>query len=263
MGVVFLGLGGGLLGLYSVFDLTLGPPQGHLPWPFAQWALNTPLGALVIAVVGGLLCSAPFALGSWLTLVVVRPLDVTELPLDAWPRQPGAQDAAGATSADLWLGRDGSQRARSRLALSLTALLLLGLWAAFIASGWYGFTHLHTCGAAGCPPSFTFQLTTVPAFIGMAMVYGSQYARMLQVERRCGVWFRVRDPGDGRRGLYIRRPGVAIEAAATALQHYIPAARRPLAQLVFMVALALTPAILLMSGGMLLSTWLATQWIPG
>jgi hypothetical protein len=61
---IFLGLAVLILALTvatAAIDAGVGP-QGHLPWPAAQWALATPLGALVVTVVAGLACGLPLAL---------------------------------------------------------------------------------------------------------------------------------------------------------------------------------------------------------
>lgn len=141
--------------------------RGHLPWPIAQWALTTPLGALAVAAVSGLVWGFPLALVVLARPLIIRPLDVTDLPLSAWPGPlPLWRDPGSATLADVWLGRGQRQRALSLLALTLAVLLLIGLLALFVASGWYGFTGgFPDCGASGCPPNFTGQFSSAPEFI--------------------------------------------------------------------------------------------------
>lgn len=262
-----------LLGVMLALDIataTLNDTRGgHLPWPLVQWALTTPLGVLAVAVVGGLLWTTPL----WLITLarpaplIAYPMDVTGLPPEMWPRPPSLWRApVGWTLADTWLGRGRSQRAVTLLSLALAALLLLGMVAGFIAAAWYGLTHfaLH-CGPSGCSPSYLGQLSNGPEFVGLTILFLATILRVVYVERRCGVWFRVRDILDvlsSSFGTYIRRPGVTPEAAATALQRYTRDPRRPLARSILMVTLALLPAFLMLAGSLLLATWLSTQWIP-
>jgi hypothetical protein len=92
-------------------------------------------------------------------------------------------------------------------------------------------------------------------------LYLGLIGRIAWIERRCGVWFR----SSGMTvGTYIRRPGVTPEAAATALQRYAREThgRLTLAQFLLLGTLASIPLFVLYIGGMLLSTWLSTQWIP-
>lgn len=253
-----------ILALNIATAADIGAQGGHLPWPIAQWGLTTPLGTLAVAVVGGLVCGLPFLLVLLARPMVVRPVDMTELPLAAWPRPLPPWRAPGdRTLVDTWLGHSWPQRALSLLALALAALLLVGLLAALVASGWYGFTHIPDCGASGCPPVFG-QLTSLPECVGFAVMFLGQFAWIAQVERRCGVWFRARAIVESGLGTYIRRPGVTPEAADAALQRYTRGARPPIpmAQVLFVAVLALAPALLVISGGELLSVWLSTQWIP-
>lgn len=253
-----------ILALSAVMATVTGAQGGHLPWPIAQWALTTPLGALALALVGGLVWGLPLLLVLRVKPVIVRPVDVTELPLFAWPRslslwrtRPG-----DGTLADFWLGHGWLQRALTLLMFAFAALLLIGLVVAFAASGWYALTHLADCVTSSCPPPFDEQLVGPPELVGLVIMFLSQFAQIAHLERRCGIWFRGRDIVESSVGAYVRRPGVTPEAAAAALQRYIPDARRPMARLALVVVLALTPAFLLLIGGELLSTWLSTQWIP-
>lgn len=50
---IYLGLGVLFLIMAMVNAADAGAHRGQLPWPIAQWALTTPLGALAMAVVGG------------------------------------------------------------------------------------------------------------------------------------------------------------------------------------------------------------------
>jgi hypothetical protein len=254
-----------LLRTATAIALELGSRQGHSSWPLAQWALTTPLGTVVLAVVGGLMWSVPTAvLIARLNPVLVRPVDVTALPLGAWPRSLSRWDnPTDATEADDWLGRTQSQRAQSWLALALAALLALSLLAAVGVSAWYGVNqHYLVCEAGGCPPDFSLQFTFPQAGVGVFIVFLCYVIRLAWVQRRCGVWFRARYPDERSLGTYIRRPGVTPEAAATALQRYVHDSR-PLAQVVLRASIALIPFFLLVIGGEFLATWLSTQWIPG
>lgn len=263
--VVYLVGGVILLALTMGTSAEIGAQRGHLPWPIAQWAFTTPLGALAMTVVGSLIWGLPLSLVALKLPFFVRPVDVTGLPEFAWPRPLPywrAPDGSG-TLAGAWLGRGWPQRAWSLLALAFAALLLIGLFAAFIASGWYKFTHYPDCSASGCPPNFISQFSIAPEFIGLFGMNLSQFARIAYVERRCGVWFRLPANLMGRLGAYyIRRPGATPETAAGALQRYTQRTMPPIAQVIFVGALALTPGLLMMSGGVLLSTWLSYQWIP-
>jgi hypothetical protein len=233
---------------------------GHLPWPIAQWALTTPLGALAIAVVGGLACGLAIIVISPLNPNILQPVDVTELASDAWPRPPSRwRDPDSRTTADRWLGHGKRQRGLSQFALALAIVLLIGLLAALSATTWYTLTHILYWAPAGCP-FYVLQLTIPPMDMGGFTLFVSQVVWIAWVQRRCGVWFR-----GGVGGVlsgYIRRPGVTPEAAVSALQRYAHA-RRPLAQVALFATLAAIPLILLLTGCELLSNWLATQWIPG
>jgi hypothetical protein len=241
-------------------------PLGHLPWPLAQWALTTPLGTLAVALVAGLACGLPLALAGraartgWLSTDVV---DVTELPPSAWPARWPWRRPGGPTLAEYWLGRGWRQRVLSLLALALAVLLALGFFAAYGAVGWYGRTHLPVCSGSRCPPSFG-QLLTPPLFIGVAIVSLIEYRWVRQVERRCGVWFRVPDgaPLNGVTG-YVRRPGVTAEGAAAELARATRGVMgRPVARRAFVTMLFFVPLFLVLIALGLLIAWLPTQWIP-
>jgi hypothetical protein len=269
-GALWLLLFLGLAALSVVEDGFLSDPLlGHFPWPLAEWTLTTLPGTLALAVVAGLLWSVPAALLMRRIPFLAQTVDVTDLPLDAWPRlRPPWGDPARGTRADRWLGRTQRQRVQNLLALALGALLLLTLLAAWLVAVWYGATHfLHLgCSGASCPrifpPIFTLQIFMAPLYLGVVFVYFAPLAWFAQVQRRCGVWLRTRDPnGHTPLGTYIRRPGVTPEAAARALQRYTLGAR-PLAHVLLSAALVFIPFFLMAIGATLLSTWLSTQWIP-
>jgi hypothetical protein len=263
-----LGIAAILLIAALVSAVQIGAQRGHLPWPVAQWALTTPLGALALTMSGALMVSAPIAALARLSLAFYQPVDVTDLPVAAWPRpvlrRPGP---VGGTRTEVLLGRGQRQRAWNRLALALAALLLLSLLAVIPLALIYVVTYFPDCGASGCPPSFMEQISFSPTFLGLFLVQLSQLVGVAWVERRCGIWFRARNPGrnpgESNLGTYIRRPGVTAEAAAARLQRYTSRWSRPGAQFILLAVLAFAPYILLLCGGYLLSTWLSTQWIPG
>jgi hypothetical protein len=266
---LFLGLAVLILALTvatAAFDARV-EPQGHLPWPLAQWALATPLGALAVTVVAGLACGLPLALAGraartgWLSTDMV---DVTELPLTAWPARllPPWRRPGGPTLAEYWLGRGWRQRVFSLLALAHAVLLPLGFFTAYGAVGWYAAaSRLTTCSGSRCPPSYLS--LQMPLFIGIAIAQLSRYGWIRLLERRCGVWFRAPASGLGAYTWYVRRPGVTAEAAAAALAR---ASRggvgRPMARRVFVTMLVCVPFFLVVIALGLLSAWLPTQWIP-
>ncbi len=258
MAAIFLCLLVVILALAMATAAEYGAQRGHLPWPIAQWAFTTPLGALAVAIVGGLVWGLPVV---WIALArpfIGHPVDVTELPLIWWPRPQSLW--YGRSLADIWLGHGRSERAWSLLALILAPLLIIGLLAVAVASTWYGLSHIPYCGGADCPPSFS-QIMGASEFVGIAIMQLGVFTRIGLLERRCGVWFRTRDVFESL-GAYIRRPGVSSVAAAAALQRNTRSALYPLARVILLIALALAPGLLVLSGGMLLSSWLASQWIP-
>src|SRR5258707_443733 len=164
--VIFLGMVVVILALSMATAAALGAQaqEGHLPWPIVQWAVTTPLGPLAIALVGGLAAGLPPLL--WVRRVApvaMRPVDVTELPLSAWPRPlPPWRRPGGPTPAEYWLGRGWRQRVLSLLALALAGLLVLGSFAAFSAVAWYGLTHLPDCSGPRCPPTYNLPEQRAP-----------------------------------------------------------------------------------------------------
>lgn len=261
MTAVYFGLGALFLVTAMVNAADAGAQRGHLPWPIAQWALTTPLGALAMALVGGLAWGLPWLLLLLTSPFPVHPVDVTELPVSAWPRPRTVWHVPdGATRADAWLGRRQPQRILSLLALTVSALLLIGLLATFFTSTWYAVTQFPGCGPSSCAPNFSTQLVFVPEFLGLAVMNLSIIVRTAYAERRGGVWFRARKCSEGGVGAYIRRPGVAPEAAAAAFQCY---SRGPIApRAIAGIMLALLPMGLLFCGGEVLSTWMSIHWIP-
>jgi hypothetical protein len=234
---------------------------GQLPWPLVQWAVTTPLGTLTVALVGGLAAGLPLLLVRQVIPVAMSPVDVTELPLSAWPRPlPPWRRPGGPSVAQFWLGRGWRQRVLSLLSLALAGLLVLGSFAAYGAVAWYGLTHLPDCTGPRCPPTYS-QFQGPPMLIGLTIAFLGQYRRVRQVERRCGIWFRV--PFTlGEFSCYVRRPGVTAAAAAAALARYTRDVERPVARGAFVAALFLMPFFLVLIALSLLSIWLPTQWMP-
>ncbi len=264
--LIGISLGGAVIILGLTVATAIGAHGGHLghfPWPIAQWALTTPLDTLVVALGGALVASLPLLVVRRDRVVIDSPVDVTALPPIFWPHplpptlRPGDQ-----TPGEYWQCRGRRQRILSLLALALAVLLLFGFFAAYFAIAWYGIAHSPDCIGAHCPPSDGLLLYPWMA-ISTAIVILGQCRWVRQVERRCGIWFRVRAGAHTGLTCYVRRPGVTADAAAAALARYTqdvqgPAVRRGCAHYVlfsvpyFLVLLALT----------LLLAWLSTQWIP-
>jgi hypothetical protein len=261
--VIFLGMVVVILALSMATAAADGAhsQRGQLPWPIVQWAVTTPLGTLAVALVGGLAAGLPPLL--WVRRmrpITASPVDVTELPLSAWPRPlPPWQRPGGPTAAEYWLGRGWRQRVLSLLSLALAGLLVFGSFAAYGVVAWYGLTHLPDCSGPRCPPTYS-QLQGPPMLIGLYIMFLGQYAWIRQVERRCGIWFRVPFTlGDFT--CYVRRPGVTAADAAAALVPYTRDCTRPVAQGAVVAALFLMPFFLVLIALSLLNIWLPTQWM--
>jgi hypothetical protein len=238
--------------------------RGHLPWPIAQWALYTPLGTLILVLVGALMWSAPFTVVALAGGPKFLPMDVTDLPVSAWPRPPTPRRRPeGGTRADRWFGRGTVARVWNALALILGVVLLIGILAGLIASFWYSHTIRPDCHPAGCPPSFDGRIAFAPEFIAVGTFFVGIYARFVSIERQSGVWFRSPYGLGSGPGLYVRRPGVAPETAAAALRRYTPGILPPVAPNFLRVTLFGSLMAALFCGSMILSAWLAAQWIPG
>jgi hypothetical protein len=261
--VIFLGMVVVILALSMATAAAMGAQAqaGQLPWPIVQWVVTTPLGTLAVALVGGLAAGLPLLLVRRVASLAVSPVDVTELPLPAWPRPlPPWRRPGGPTPAEYLLGRGWRQRVLSLLSLGLAGLLVLGSFAAYGAVGWYGLTHLPDCSGQRCPPTYN-QLQGPPMLISLAIAFLGQYWWVRRVERRCGIWFRVPFTlGDFT--CYVRRPGVTEEAAAAALAPYTRESTRPMARGAFVAALFFVPFFLVLISLSLLTAWLPTQWMP-
>jgi hypothetical protein len=82
-----------LAGLVYIATMTPGysRPAGHLPWPPVQWAFATPLGAVAVTLLSMVVVGLPFLRlrgTSDTNQLIAEALDVTDLPVDAWPRRP-------------------------------------------------------------------------------------------------------------------------------------------------------------------------------
>ena len=124
--VIFLGMAVVILALTVATAAAIAARVGgHLPWPIAQWALTTPLGTLAVALVGGLALGLPFVLAGAARSAFTHAVDVTELPLPAWPAHPLPpwRRPGGPTLAEYLLGRGRRQRVLSLLVLAFAVLL--------------------------------------------------------------------------------------------------------------------------------------------
>ena len=255
--------------LYIATVAGSGADMGHLPWPLVRWALTTPLGALVLALVAGVAWGLPAGVIAAARLPLARAMDVTELPVTDWWAHslPSAPDPGEFTRAEYWLGRGRRQRMLSLLALTVAVLVSLGFFAAYIAATWYGISHFPDCSGSRCPPTYG-HFVFAPLVLGFVIMYLIVYGRTRAVERRCGIWFRMPDRGTlGGFTCYVRAPGVTHQAAAASLAHYSrgrdhrsiarPAARRALA-----TVLSFLPFFLVQTAIALLVAWLPTQWTP-
>jgi hypothetical protein len=266
----------GALVLVGYVPLTLlavgwsGARGGHLPWPVLQWALTTPLGALLLIALCVLVIGPPGVLFNlWqLKRQVAQAIDMTDLPPAAWPgpwptrpRQPRIQR---------WLGYGRREQALSLALLVLGTLLAVALVVAFLASFilWSrGFGDVRVqCDTTGtgCPP--TFPLMAIPSASLVAVVALSQVARfrwLRRAEATSRLWLRYRDWSWPSPLYYVRPSGVTPEAAAAALVRLSSVQAVPLARQVGIYALAMTPIVLLVSASFVLSAWLQLQWIPG
>jgi hypothetical protein len=245
-------------------------PQGHLPWPAVQWALTTPLGFLALTAVGAVIMALPLIPLQWRMRAGALPaqaIDVTGLPPWIWP--PRARMFPGETWRERWLGRGPGARRASVALLVGTALLVLLLVIVFFGSvAWVVLFNLHhMCVAEGCPTHPYYMDTVMPVAVGsefaaLTLTRLASYLRLRRVERESGVWLRYRDIWWARPLYYIRRPGVTPEAAAATLARFGPSGAMPIARVIAVAVLAITPMALLVGAAIFLSWWVQTQWIP-
>lgn len=238
---------------------------GHLPWPIAQWALTTPMGALGVALVSGLVGGLPLGLlGSAGARSRLRDaVDVTDLPATAWPASPLPpwRRPGGPTMAEYLLGRGWGQRVVSLLALGLAVVLVCGFFAALVAAGWYGMSHFPDCVGSRCPPTYG-NVSGPLSLLSIVIMFLCQYGVVRSAERRCGIWFRVPAGTLGGFTYYVRSPGVSAEAATAALAHYSRRREGPAARNTLVAVLFFVPFFLVQIGYTVLVAWLATQWSP-
>jgi hypothetical protein len=218
-----------VFGSFSILLATSSAPSGgHLSLPVLQWAFTTPVGILAAAA-GALLLAVPLFFVQRRRVVgeLARVVDVTELPLDRWPRQPRARIRP--LSAERWLGRGFWTRIASLLAAALAVLLCAVLVSGFLAITAYSFTS-PKCQADGCMQVYAPVLAaTLPGiFGGVCLMLLAQYWWLRRLERRFGIW--LRETGGrmhfaGLRPLYyVRRPDTA--ACVTALPVFLFFRRR-------------------------------------
>jgi hypothetical protein len=264
----------GLVPLAMLQAIWSGEVGGSLPWPAVQWALTTPLGALLVTA----LCTLVFVPSCVLPSLggvrreVAWAIDITDLspawgwpsPWPTYPRQPLLQR---------WLGQERRERALSLALLALGALLAAALVGAFFGSTVYGLRASDARIAPdgngclnGCPPSYPLiGMVLAGWFAAMALSWLTRALWLRRVEARGHVWLRYRSWLNGTPLYYVRQPGVTPEAAAAALARFSSARRVPVpwARTFFIVVLASTPYVLLASVSFALSGWLQLQWIPG
>ncbi len=112
---------------------------GHLPWPALQGVITTPLGALVLTALCILVIGWPYVLASvWvLRRDVARAIDITGVPLMAWPSPWPTRPQP--PSLLRWLGYGRREQALNLIMLVLGTLLAIELVGIFSASTLYGF----------------------------------------------------------------------------------------------------------------------------
>jgi hypothetical protein len=243
----------------------VGRSVGHLPWPLVQWALASPVGVLALMAVGILLVAPPYVLlgpgaGYWRRLAGA--IDVTESPLEAWPKRTRAD--AGRTRMERWLGRGHREPWVSLVLFVLAVLLAVALLAMFIAASIFSFAELGSlsCEGQACPPNFPVtSIALVSTFASIALSSWTYHRWLRRAEASSGVWLRYRDILWAAPLYYVRRPGVTPEAAAAALTRFGLAGGAPLARTFAITVLAMTPLVLLQSASIYLQGWLRFQWI--
>lgn len=256
-----------LVPLIGLMTVEATQASGHLPWPFAQWALTTPAGLVgILAICVGVGAPAYIAgqrhfLWGW---TLARAVDVTEAPPWVWLTRPPVYP--GETRADRWLGRSRRARLVSLTLLGGAALICLLLVASFLAAALVSIRFIPhpPCGVGGCPPTYPlFPIVLASEWVIIGLSPYAQYRWLRRVEASTGVWLRYRNWFQTQGLCYIRQPGVTPEAAAVALARFAPAKRIPLARAVAFLVLGALPLVLVVSTGGFLQFWLQTQWLPG
>ena len=256
-----------LVPLIGLMTVEATQASGHLPWPFAQWALTTPAGLVgILAICVGVGAPAYIAgqrhfLWGW---TLARAVDVTEAPPWVWLTRPPVYP--GETRADRWLGRSRRARLVSLTLLGGAALICLLLVASFLAAALVSIRFIPhpPCGVGGCPPTYPLiPIVLASEWVIIGLSPYAQYRWLRRVEASTGVWLRYRNWFQTQGLCYIRQPGVTPEAAAVALARFAPAKRIPLARAVAFLVLGALPLVLVVSTGGFLQFWLQTQWLPG
>jgi hypothetical protein len=269
-------LGAGTLVVFVPLTLltgsAIGARGGHLPWPAVQWAVSTPVGALVLIALCILVLGPPlvlFALWQQRREVALS-IDVTGVPPWAWPspRQARLQRAVQHAHRQRWLGLGRRDQAVSLALLVFGTLLAVALVDIFIVSGIVSLRALDSvrCDANGnaCPPSFS--LTGIPQASLFAVLALAQVARsrwLQHVETTSRVWLRYQDWTWTTPLCYICQPGVTPEAAAAAIGRFSSSAAVPLARRFCVGVLVATPYVAVVSAFSVLSAWLQLAWMPG
>jgi hypothetical protein len=266
----------GALVLVGFAPLTLlalswsGTPGGHLPWPILQWVVTTPPGALLLTA----LCLLVLGPSIFLNTVwqfrreIARAVDVTGLPSAMWPSRWPPRPRR--SPMQRWLGNGRRDQALSLILLVLGTLLAVALVVGFFASAILsrrGFGDVYVqcdTNGTGCPP--TFPLMAIPSaslFAAFVLLYLVRFRWLRRVEATSRVWLRYRTWLSMTPLYYERQPGVTPEAAAATLVRFSSALTVPLARLVAIAGLVMTPYVLLVSASFVLGAWLQLLWIPG
>jgi hypothetical protein len=252
-------------GLIFIAAMTPGysRPAGHLPWPLVQWAFATPLGAVAVTLLSMIVVGLPFLV--WrdtlqINQMIAEALDVTDLPVNAWPRRPLPGILAHRRR------ERGSRRSgQTNVAhlVRLGAVLLLAGVLGLVAVGWYVFANIPDCNGGVCPPHYTAMFMGLEAeFAGVWVIMTMNYGLVRRAEQQCGIWLRERASLDTFGFYYVRRPTVSAEEAAAARARFAPARERSFPHR-FVGLLTFLPLVLVPSAGLFLSAWLPLQWLPG
>jgi hypothetical protein len=277
MALLFGVLALGLVLLALLQAIWIGERGGSLPWPAVQWALTTPLGALLVTA----LCTLVFV-PSWVLLSrwpirrqVAQAIDITDLPPSwGWPSPWQANPPK--PLAQRWLGQGRRDRALSLALLALGVLLAAALMGAFVGSAVYGLRAADARIApdgngclGGCPPPYPLMGMVLAGWgVATALSWPARSLWLRRVEASSHVWLRYRSWLTATPLYYVRQPGVTPEAAAAALARFssarhVPSVPVPWARTFFIGVLAMTPYMVLASASFALSGWLQLQWIPG